>query len=285
MWAGERSKANIFQRPNFLIWFTAGNIEVELILKDTSFLEHNWGNFKMKPMITRWGNPFPKWTKTHSRWARAWLIGEVLFVVIGIIYGVIRAIVVGPVDETFRNYPDIETMFSAAWEEAREDNPEAELLAMQIAGYATPYDEALEYENLFIFCSPSDRTWRLVLQTEERSTLFGRDVQVMRKRVSSEWNDILKNLACSDDNPVDLSCNSECVFKKVLASLSEGELDGLEERPRFIGFGRNISGQLVWGVVFKYSGEDILLNFVFDADTGEVISIEPVGFQEVGPRY
>jgi hypothetical protein len=239
----------------------------------------------MKPMVTRWGNPIPQWTKTHSIWSRQWLIGVVLFVVIGIIYGVVRAIVVGPVDETFQNFPDIEIMFSAAWEEARDDNPEAELLVMQIAGYTTPYDDALEYENLFIFCSPSDRSWRLVLQTEDRSNLFGRDVRVMRKRVSSEWNDIFRNLACSDDNPVDLSCNSECVFEKMMASLSEGELDGLEERPRFIGFGRNISGQLVWGVVFKYADEDILLSFVFDADKGEVVSIEPAGFQELGPRY
>jgi hypothetical protein len=125
------------------------------------------------------------------------------------------------------------------------------------------------------FCSISDPTWRLVLEAEEDTNLFRRSVVVTKRKLTSRWDEVHENYSCSDDIPLDTSCNSACVFEKVLASLSEENLIGLEERPRGIGFGRNNYGQLVWDGVFNYRGEDIVLYFVFDAEKGEVVSVEP----------
>jgi hypothetical protein len=105
----------------------------------------------MKPRTPRWGNPLSKWTNTHSVWARQWLFIVVAFVVIGLIYGLFHPEVKEFIAETFRNYPDTEAMFSAAWEEARDDNPEAKLLAMQILSYSYPLDGEHQYGNYFLF--------------------------------------------------------------------------------------------------------------------------------------
>ncbi len=234
----------------------------------------------MKPMITRWGNPIPKWTKTHSKWSREWLIGVMVFVVIGIIYGIVRAIVVGPFDETIRNFPDIDAMFPVVWETALEENPDAQLLAMQIGSDLDIIADELEYENSFFFCSPIDSTWKMILTAEKRFKLFSRDVEVIRNNTIPVPEYLSENFLCSDNLLLNLNCDMECVINRMLSSLSDRELAIIDRRPRGMLTARTKDGTLQWLAVFKIAMQDAALIINYDAGKGEVVLVEEGDFPE-----
>jgi hypothetical protein len=203
----------------------------------------------------------------------------VLFGIIGIVYAFTRAAIVDPETVRFHHFPEVQTMYPVALTAALEERPDARSIIIEVVSHERLYEEALEYETRFYFCSPTDDTWLLGLGAVRHFNPLGGDIKLTRLNVSdSEY--LFYTSSCDRYSIGGLNYGIESVVDSMRSSLPEGELAGLEIKPRWMKLTRNQQGILQWEAVFKYAWADYALRIVFDAEKGTLESVEGTEFLE-----
>jgi hypothetical protein len=179
----------------------------------------------MRDRRRQWIDPYPKWTPAESQWAHIWLVAVVLLVLVGILYGSINVYIVEQELVRFRRFPVVDEMYPVALTAAQEENLDARLAAVEIVSYEGTYEEALEYEVRFYFCSPTDQAWALEVGALRHFRLLREDVELRRMRNVSRSSTIFSGLACDDYSIEEMAYDIEYVSEGMRLALSEGRLE------------------------------------------------------------
>ena len=192
---------------------------------------------------TRWGPPFPPWTRHQSKRAFVWLAVLLLITSLGICRG-IDLNLNNPDTPAFPlivDFDAIDACFPLVITSVQGKYPEARLIEVRFRAVKSWFGRILSYDISFNFCSPNDRNWNLsVSPVACTGWLRGMGMPVEPWREFQRYRDVCG--LYSIEQP--LINNVEAMA--ILQAFRGERLIGVEEWPASLSLNINDLGTQIW---------------------------------------